>query len=424
MASNRSPLFIIFITVFIDLIGFGIVIPILPIYAEKFGATPLTVGLLLASFSVCQFLATPILGRLSDRYGRRPILFFSLAGTSLAFLTMGFANALWLLFVARIVDGITGGNISTAQAYIADVTTPENRAKGLGMIGAAFGLGFIIGPAIGGVLSKFGLPVPFLFASALAAANAILLYFRLPETVKRDGSPAKASARRGWGIVGISLPDTGLKLILIVYFVGTVAFATLTATLALYTSHARQFHYDATHNGYIFTFVGIIGAIVQGGLLGRLVKQFGESLLVVVGLVSLGAGLAFLPYLTTLIGLLVALALIAIGNGLVTPSLTALASKRTSEKKQGEILGITQSLNSLARVIGPIVGNFLLGFGITEAAGSVSESTSVPGQAMASPFVMSAIVTALAFALAIFYYLKWGNKKLVGFERSQQQSET
>ena len=204
---------------------------------------------------------------------------------------MGLANSLLLLFVARILDGITGGNISTAQAYIANITTKENRAKGLGMIGAAFGLGFVVGPAIGGVLSRYGLAVPFLFASGLAAANAILLYFRLPETVKReDHPPTKSAARQSWGIFTVSLSDTGIKIILLTYFIATIAFATLTATLALYTSHARQFQYDATHNGYVFTFVGILGAIVQGGLLGRLVKKFGESSLVVVGLISLGRG--------------------------------------------------------------------------------------------------------------------------------------
>src|SRR5882724_1852461 len=217
MASNRSSLLLIFTTVFIDLIGFGIVIPVLPIYAEKFHASPLTIGFLLASFSLFQFFATPVLGRLSDKYGRRPILFLSLAGTSVAFLTMGLATSLWLLFAARILDGITGGNISTAQAYIADITTPENRAKGLGMIGAAFGLGFIVGPALGGLLSDFSYTAPFFFASALAAANAILLYFRLPETVKRDRSfTANAIARKPWDIFGASsASDSGVRIILL-----------------------------------------------------------------------------------------------------------------------------------------------------------------------------------------------------------------
>src|SRR5262244_4299068 len=180
---NRSPLLVIFITVFIDLIGFGIVIPVLPFYAEgtKFSATPSQVGLLFASYSIMQLVFAPVLGRLSDKYGRRPILLISLLGTSLGFLILGFATTLWMLFAGRIIDGISGGNISTAQAYIADVTTKENRARGMGLIGAAFGLGFVFGPAIGGILSRWGIHVPFFFAASLCFANALLLYFTLPE---------------------------------------------------------------------------------------------------------------------------------------------------------------------------------------------------------------------------------------------------
>src|ERR671920_2298459 len=174
---KRSPLVVIFVTVFIDLVGFGIVIPVLPFYVEgtQFNASPSTVGLLFASYSVMQLIFTPVLGRLSDRYGRRPVLLVSLIGTGVGFLVLGFATTLWMLFAGRIIDGVSGGNISTAQAYIADVTTPENRAKGMGLIGAAFGLGFIFGPAIGGVLSRWGIEVPFLFAAALALFNATLL---------------------------------------------------------------------------------------------------------------------------------------------------------------------------------------------------------------------------------------------------------
>src|SRR5467141_3042804 len=198
---KRSPLFVIFITVFIDLVGFGIVIPVLPYYAEasRFGATPREVGLLFASYSVMQLIFSPVLGRLSDKYGRRPILITSLLGTCLGFLFLGFATTLWMLFIGRIIDGISGGNISTAQAYIADVTTKEDRAKGMGLLGAAFGLGFIFGPAIGGILSRWGTAVPFFFAAGLCFANATLLYFTLPETVTPD-HPARTSAAGGRGL--------------------------------------------------------------------------------------------------------------------------------------------------------------------------------------------------------------------------------
>src|SRR6267143_5893759 len=195
---KRSPLLVIFITIFIDLVGFGIVMPVLPFYAEgsRFNATPRTVGLLFASYSIMQLIFSPILGRLSDKHGRRPVLFISIVGTGVGFLILGFATTLWMLFLGRILDGITGGNISTAQAYIADITDKEDRAKGMGLLGAAFGLGFIFGPAIGGILSRWGIEVPFLFAAALAFANATLLYFALPETVTKD-HPARVSAAVG-----------------------------------------------------------------------------------------------------------------------------------------------------------------------------------------------------------------------------------
>ena len=402
---NRSPLLIIFLTVFIDLIGFGIVMPVLPIYAERFGAGPVVVGLLLASFSFFQFLAAPILGRLSDRYGRRPVLFLSLLGTAAGFLLLGLAGSLWVLFMGRIIDGISGGNISTAQAYIADVTTPENRARALGMVGAAFGLGFIIGPVIGGVLSAYGYAVPFLFAAGLALANALLLYFRLPETVKAGGRARRGET--GWRLLGATAADPGLRLVLVIYFMSSAAFAALTATLTLYTKHATEFRYDATYNGYLFAFIGLVAAVVQGGLLGRLVKRCGESVLVAGGLLTLAASLVLLPFASTAGALLVAAGLVAVGNGLATPSLTALASRRTSAAHQGSILGTTQSLNSLARVVGPVVGNILLEAALRQAAGNTSQTATAPGRALAAPFLVSAALAAISFALALYYNAYW-----------------
>lgn len=361
---KRSPLLVIFITIFIDLIGFGIVIPVLPFYVEsdQFNATPRAVGLLFASYSVMQLIFSPILGRLSDRYGRRPVLFLSLIGTGIGFLIMGFATTLWMLFAGRILDGITGGNISTAQAYIADITTPEERAKGMGLVGAAFGLGFIFGPPIGGIMSRWGISVPFIFAAALAFANAILLYFTLPETVTADHPARVRPVESRWSLLWRSLKQARLAFVLLIYFLFIVAFSIMTTTFALYTMF--RFEYNAQHNGYLFLFIGIIAAIVQGMLIGKLVKRFGEMPLVVIGALIFTLSLFVLPFVGPQVGGLVALLVItgilAIGNSLATPALTSLSSKSVSRSEQGSVLGVTQSAASLARVIGPLLSAFLI----------------------------------------------------------------
>ncbi len=365
MPSKRSPLIVIFTTVFIDLVGFGIVIPVLPFYAEGtiFNATPRMVGLLFASYSVMQLIFAPILGRLSDKHGRRPVLFISILGTGLGFLILGFANTLWMLFLGRILDGITGGNISTAQAYIADITTKENRAKGMGMIGAAFGLGFIFGPAIGGVLSRWGIHVPFFFAASLCFANALLLYFTLPETVTAD-HPARNLAAGGRGLSQLvnSLKQPRLAFVLTIYFIFIVAFSIMTTSFSLYTMF--RFGYDAQHNGYLFAYVGIIAVIVQGGLIGRLVKRFGEIPLVIVGAFFFSISLFAVPFVGPAVGGLAALlvggGVFSLGNSLATPALNSLASKSVGAAEQGTVLGVTQSVASLARAVGPFLTAVLI----------------------------------------------------------------
>ncbi|MEA2174384.1 MAG: hypothetical protein QOD00_1976, partial [Blastocatellia bacterium] len=360
---KRSPLLVIFVTVFIDLVGFGIVIPVLPFYVEgtKFNASVRMVGLLFASYSVMQIIFTPILGRLSDKYGRRPVLFISLLGTALGFLIMGLAWTLPLLFLGRVIDGITGGNISTAQAYIADITTPENRAKGMGLIGAAFGLGFIFGPAIGGILSKWGIGVPLFFAAGLAFCNAVLLYFVLPETVDKD-HPARASAAEGrWSQVAHALKQQRLAFVLTIYFLFVVAFSIMTTSFALFTMY--RFGFDAEHNGYVFALVGVVGAIIQGGLIGRLAKRFGEVPLTITGALLFAVSLFMIPLIGPGTGLLTFILVgagFAVGNSLATPSLTSLASKSVGPAEQGGVLGVTQSAASLARVVGPTISSLLI----------------------------------------------------------------
>lgn len=362
MAPRRSPLVIIFITVLIDLIGFGIVIPVLPLYAERFGASPLVIGLLLASYSATQCLFAPILGKLSDRFGRRPVLLLSLIGTSMGFLLMGLAQTLWLLFTARIIDGMTGGNISTAQAYIADVTPPEQRSRGMGLIGAAFGLGFIVGPAIGGLLSRVSLAAPFFFAAALAAGNAIALYWLLPESLPVEPRP---HARQPFPLRPLFSTANGRLLLPVfaTYFCTTVAFSLLTATYPLFTQ--RRFGYDATHNGYIFACQGILSAIVQGGLLGWLLKISSDKMLAIAGTVILMLSLITLPMSHSVTSLLLMTAGIAIGHGLIAAPLNGLASKGVNAESQGRVLGLMQSVASVARIAGPVLGGWLLHYDAT-----------------------------------------------------------
>jgi len=414
---KRSPLLVIFVTIFIDLVGFGIVIPVLPFYAEgtQYGATPSQVGLLFASYSVMQLVFAPILGRLSDKYGRRPILLASLLGTALGFLILGFATTLWMLFVGRIIDGISGGNISTAQAYIADVTTKEDRAKGMGLIGAAFGLGFVFGPAIGGVLSRWGIHVPFLFAGGLALGNAVLLYFTLPETVTPD-HPARVSAAsgRGWGQVIASLRNRRLGFVLTIYFLSIVAFSIMTATFSLFLMF--RLGYDAFHNGWIFAFVGVISAIIQGGMIGRLVKKFGEPWLLILGGFLFTASLFAIPFVTPasgVIGILTLGAVTAIGQALTAPSLSSLASKSASAGEQGVVLGVTQSVASLARAVGPTLAAALIYSAIAHV-GFDGQALKMSDASILRTFWAAAAIQFAGLLISIYFARAFGKKYSAG----------
>jgi MFS transporter, DHA1 family, tetracycline resistance protein len=391
MRSTRSPLVLIFLTIFIDMVGFGIVIPVLPLYAKNFGAGPVTIGFLVAIYSAMQFLFSPLFGRLSDRIGRRPVLVFSMIGTALGFLVMGFADAVWLLFAGRILDGISGGNISTAQAYIADVTPPERRSRAMGLMGAAFGLGFVFGPAIGGVLSKISYSAPFFFAAGLAAFNVVLVYLRLPESLAPEH---RSKPHERVPITAIFRHANGATLaaIMATYFFSITGFSIMTTLYALFTNH--RFGYDAAHTGYIFAFVGTIGVIIQGGLLGRLVKVFGERALATAGSAILAASLFALPYSSGLAMLLLFTGGIAIGNSLVTPTLNGLTSRNADRSWQGRALGLMQSAGSLGRLIGPVVAGFLLAI---DAGGPISSYGRTPLWAAAALMVVACLLT-LTFA--------------------------
>lgn len=348
---------IVFTTVLIDLIGFGIVMPILPLWAETFGASPTEIGLLSASYSLMQVIFAPLWGRLSDRVGRRPVILVTLAGSALSSLLIGVANSLLVLFVARILNGISGASYAAAQAYVADVTTREERARGMGMIGAAFGLGFILGPAIGAGLSAIDQSAPFYFAAGLAAVNFALAYARLPESrtpgtvtprVPRIEQFRRAFASRDLGpLIGLS-------------FFATFAFVGMESTFALLGD--RRFGYDAVDMGLLFVVVGLAAAVSQGGLVGRLVAAHGERQVMMWGLTGTAAGLGLMAAAQQLWILLIALVLLGLASGLAFASLSALISHAAPEEEQGGILGLAASTSGIARIAGPITAGALFDY--------------------------------------------------------------
>jgi DHA1 family tetracycline resistance protein-like MFS transporter len=349
-----SPLIIIFLTVFIDLLGFGIIIPLLPFYAESYGANAFTVGMLGTSYSLMQFLFAPVWGRWSDRIGRRPIILLGLLGSCVSYLALALASSLALIFAARILGGIAGANIPTAQAYIADITTPENRARGMGLVGAAFGLGFIFGPALGGVLTHLGPSAPMWTASALCFGNFTAACFLLPE------SRSTREVRRTIGRFDLfrrSLARPTLLLLLLLYFIISMAFSSFEATFALFSE--RRFGFTAANIGYVFAFVGTVLAVVQGVLVGRVVRAVGEHRLVPAAIAVLAIGLGLVPLAQSIPMLLAACGALAVGMGFNSPALSSLVSRMTDPDDQGGVLGLAQSLASLGRIAGPAWGGFL-----------------------------------------------------------------
>jgi DHA1 family tetracycline resistance protein-like MFS transporter len=348
---RRGPLLIIFLTILVNLIGFGIIIPLLPFYAETFGASPLTIGLLFATFSVAQLVASPVLGAWSDKWGRRPVLIFSLIGTVISFVMLAMAQSLLMLFAARIVDGLSGGNITTARAYIGDISTDENRAKMFGVLGAAFGLGFIIGPALGGLFAQISYTAPIWAAAAITVVAAVLAWLWLPETVHRvdavSGSPWKALRELSG--------RPGLRLLFTIDFLYWGSFAVYQTTFALFG--ARRFGFDATHTGYLLASFASLGVIVQLGMVGPIVKRLGEKRALELGLIfaAVGWGGSALTYsLPVFIAMLVPG---AIGVGLCNPSLNSLVSGAGGKHEQGRVQGAAGGLESLGRTLGPIWGN-------------------------------------------------------------------
>ncbi len=354
-AAPRSNRLLLFATVFLDVAGFGMILPLLPFYAQRYGADPFRVGALFACYSLAQAVCAPVLGRLSDRFGRRPVLLCALAANALALALFGVAQSFAVLFLARTLSGMAAANFSIAQAYVADVTPPHERTRGLGMIGAALGMGFVLGPGIGGALALLGQrAVPF-GAALLAAANFALVAMRLPESLpaeKRQGLRAAALVPFT-GLLRVERPVLGL---LGLFFTVVFAFSIMESTLALYCE--RRFRFGVGQTSALLVFLGVVIAAVQGGLVGRLAVRFGERRLMVAGIALMAIGLVAIPEASLVVSLGGACALLAIGSGIHQPSLLGLLSRSSDDATQGETLGLGRSMQALARTVGPLWGGW------------------------------------------------------------------
>ena len=361
----KSPLVPIFLIVSVDVLGLTIILPLLPFYAEKFGASPSVVGLLVSTYALCQLIAGPMLGRMSDHMGRRPLLLVSQMGTLVGFLILAYANALWIIFLSRVIDGLTAGNLSLAQAYISDVTKPEDRAKSFGLIGIAFGMGFLIGPGISGYLSQFSYQYPIFAAAALSATSILATYFLLPSTTPQaaDAATPRKFTVMDWGNYARYFRQAELAPLLWQFFAFTMAFSIFMSGFPLFAERRFAWHghpFGPKEVGYIYAYLGLLGVILQGGLIGPLVKAFGELTVVRAGFFFGMVGLAVLGFTYTIPLLLVVTALSSSGTGVVRPVLTSLITQKAGRSEQGVVLGLTQSLNSIAQIIAPAIGGLLI----------------------------------------------------------------
>jgi MFS transporter, DHA1 family, tetracycline resistance protein len=381
----------IFIVVFVDMLGFGLILPLLPYYAETFGATPLLIGLIVASFAAASLVGAPLMGRLSDRYGRRPILLLSVAGTFIGYLLLGFAQPIGsflanlfaahevnafiigVLFMSRMIDGFTGGNITVAQAFISDITDETNRSRGLGIIGSAFGLGFIIGPAVGGLLSRWGYNVPALAAASMAFVNLISIFFFLPESLTVERREATLHQQRPGLtlkalVAALDRPKVG-PLLSVRFFV-MLAFAMFQSVFALFAQ--RKLNLTSQSTGFVLTYIGLYSVLVQGVGIGLLTKRFKENTIIIMSLLLMFIGLIGWSLAPNLPIMLLVILPLAGGGWIVNTIITSAITKAVEPEEIGGMLGISTSLESITRVISPTLGGFLLGSIGTWAPGAVS----------------------------------------------------
>ncbi|MBS1554849.1 MAG: MFS transporter [Bacteroidetes bacterium] len=353
---RKSPLFVLFITIFIDMLGFGIIIPILPIFSKELGAQDYQVGLIAMIYPIMNFLFAPLWGTLSDRHGRRPIMLVSILITAVAYFVFSQSTVLWILFISRMLSGIGSANISVAQAYISDVTSPEERTKSLGFLGAAFGIGFIMGPPLGGWLKSISTPGTVDWVGYVACAmcfiNFAMAYFSLPESLKETKSNAPFNFKVVTGII-TELKKPRVSELLWINFIFISAFMLMQISCSLMWKEITQL--NERQIGYVFAYIGVATAIVQGVLVGRMVKAFGEQQMLSYGIVLMAVGLAILPFTGRVLFFpfqYIGLALIALANGCLTPSITSMLSKFANHNEIGQVLGVNQSFGSVARAVG------------------------------------------------------------------------
>ncbi len=376
MSTEVKPtrsLLILFSVIVLDLIGFGVVMPILPFYAQQFGANATVLGLLLTSYSAMQFLFSSLWGKLSDRIGRKNVLLITIFGSALSLTLLGLADSLFLLFAGRILSGIFAANISVASAYVTDVTTEENRAKGMGMIGAAFGVGFLLGPALGGALSGHGYHLPILTAAGLSGLNWLYALWRLPEPQRHHHVEDKINTSL--------LSNKAILKLCLTYFVFTLGVTQLESTFAFYMKD--RFAFDAMHVAYILAMMALIMITIQGGLIRQLTQKYGENLLLISGALILSVAFFFVPKSPTVALLLLPLSLASVGRGLSQPALMSLVSKKAPHHMRGGVMGTFQASASLGRVFGPVL------------AGTLYDHW------QASPYYLAGTMMAIVFGLSL-----------------------
>jgi len=335
------------------MLGYAMVFPLLPIYAVRLDADALTIGLMVASFSVAQVAASPLWGRFSDRFGRRPALLVSLTGSAAAFVIFAFADRIWMLFLSRIVQGAAGGTTSVMQAYIGDTVAPEDRAKALGWLSAATNTGVMIGPAIGSAVWLFGSQVPGLLAASLCLVNLVFAWWLLPESrVEHKTTPGSRRSIRSMFWETVRHPGRDVSQLVWIYSGAMVAFSSMTAILAIYLM--ERFAIDERSIGYVFPFLGAVSVVMRGGVLGRLVTRFGEVKLMKAGALLLSLGLFCFPLPTRLLVLLPVMMLMPVGTALLFPATSGLLSQRCDPKQLGQVMGVQQAFGGMARILGPI----------------------------------------------------------------------